>query len=90
MLIKLHELKRCPFCGELAEVKQIHMDKTALDAIRDGMWAVGCDGKNGALCPGNIWKFAPFYTTRELAVECWNTRPPLAVLDQEGKDAENR
>ena len=76
MYVRLHELKRCPFCGELAEVYRIPEEFPMR-----GLWVVGCDGKDGSLCPGHIHKWSPVYATRELAVEKWNTRPPLAVAD---------
>lgn len=64
-------LKRCPFCGELAIIEQLPYNP---DDIRSKTFVVGCDGKNGSLCPGYIWKCSPFYITRELAAECWNAR----------------
>ncbi len=76
MLVKLRELKRCPFCGEPAEVYQIGKEFNL-----HGLWVVGCDGKQSSLCPGYIHKWSPLYTTRELAVERWNGRPPMVVLD---------
>lgn len=78
-MAKLHELKRCPFCGELAEVIQIPFRP---DDIKSKTWVVGCDGKHGSLCPGYIDKCAPFYITRELAEEHWNNRPLIAVADE--------
>ena len=65
------ELRSCPFCGGEAKVIQI---PNAPDDIRSGMWSVGCDGANGSICPGYLYKLTPFYTTRELAVEMWNRR----------------
>lgn len=79
MYIKLHELKRCPFCGELAEVIQLPFSQ---DDIMSKKWVVGCDGKYGSLCPGYIYNCAPLYITREYAVEYWNHRPPIAVCDE--------
>ena len=79
MYIKLHELKRCPFCGELAKVTQLPF---APEDIKSRKWIVGCDGKNGSICPGYIDKCAPFYVTREQAVEYWNHRSPIAVADE--------
>lgn len=72
--IKLHELKRCPFCGELAKVLQLPF---CPESILSRMWLIGCDGKNGSICPGYIYKCAPFYVTREQAVEYWNRRPHI-------------
>lgn len=79
MYIKLHELKRCPFCGELAKVIQLPF---CPEDIKSKKWVVGCDGKYGSLCPGYIDKCAPFYITREQAVEYWNKRPPIVVADE--------
>ena len=76
---KMNELKRCPFCGELAEVIRIPY---CPDDIKSKTWVVGCDGKYGCLCPGYIYKCTPFYVTREQAVEYWNHRPPISVADK--------
>lgn len=62
-------LKRCPFCGEVAIVKQLLSND-----VRNKTFVVGCDGKNGSLCPGYIWKCSPFYLTRKQAVKYWNDR----------------
>lgn len=64
-------LKRCPFCGELANIKQLPYNP---EDIKSKKFIVGCDGKNGSLCPGYIWKCSPFYITREQAKEYWNTQ----------------
>ena len=79
MMVKRRELKRGPFCGGLANVEQMPFNP---DDIRSRKWIVGCDGKNGSLCPGYIYKCSPFYVTREYAIEYWNTRPSVVVLDE--------
>ena len=70
-MIKLHEMIRCPFCGESAQIEQLPF---CPDDIKSKMWVIGCDGKNGSLCPGYIYKCSPFYMSRELAVKMWNNR----------------
>ena len=67
--VKDTELRPCPFCGEEAKVIQI---PNAPDDIRSGMWAVGCDGAFGSICPGYRYKLTPFYATLENAVRMWN------------------
>lgn len=62
------ELKRCPFCGEPAEINMSIMG-----------WIVGCDGKEGPICPGYIWKAAPRYLTKEQAIRYWNGREESMV-----------
>lgn len=78
MRVKLHELKRCPFCGEPAKIDQLPFNP---EDIRSRKYVVGCDGKFGSLCPGYIWKCSPFYITREQTLEYWNARAPIAVMD---------
>lgn len=65
------ELKPCPFCGGTARVYQI---PRILDPMNEGLWIVGCDGDNGNLCPGYLWKCTPLYFTEEVAVRMWNHR----------------
>lgn len=72
------QLMRCPFCEESARIKQLPF---CPEDIKSKKWVVGCDGKNGDLCPGYIWKCAPFYVTRDQAVEYWNHRAPIAKAD---------
>ena len=60
-------LKPCPFCGGEAMVMQLELN-------HNKEWIIGCDGINGSLCPGDIYKLSPFYTSRELAVKMWNNR----------------
>ena len=68
----MHErLKTCPFCGGNAMVMQVDLK---LESILSGKWIIGCDGINGSLCPGYIFKCSPFYTSRELAIKMWNNR----------------
>jgi hypothetical protein len=69
-------LKSCPFCGGNAMTIQIELNT---ESILNGKWIIGCDGINGSLCPGYIYKCLPFYTSRELAVKMWNNR------DREGR-----
>ena len=70
-----NQLMMCPFCGESARIKQLPF---CPEDIKSKKWVVGCDGKNGNLCPGYIWKCTPFYVTRDQAVEYWNHRAPIA------------
>lgn len=65
-------LKSCPFCGEEAKIIQLNLKPE--NSILCKMWVIGCDGINGSLCPGYIYKCSPFYITSELAVRIWNNR----------------
>lgn len=76
--MKDKRIKRCPFCEEPAEISQLPFNP---DEILSNKWVIGCDGKNGSLCPGYIWKCTPFYLTIDQAIEYWNTRATIAVLD---------
>ena len=67
--VGMTDLRPCPFCGESAQIKQLPF---CPEDIKSKKWIVGCDGKNGNLCPGYIWKCAPFYVTRDQAVDNWN------------------
>lgn len=55
-------LKPCPFCGGEASVTK----------TRSHEWIIGCDSTYGSACPGYVWKCAPVYFTKELAVKAWN------------------
>ena len=71
--------KPCPFCG--GEAKIIQLDLEDEGGISNGMWAIGCDGINGSLCPGYIYKCSPVYVSKELAVAMWNHRKEMSAQD---------
>ena len=73
--VEMTDLRPCPFCEESAQIEQLPF---CPEDIKSKKWVVGCDGKNGSLCPGYIWKCAPFYVTRDQAVDYWNHRAPNA------------
>ena len=62
------EIKRCPFCGEEAEIRQ----KTSKGALLNE-YKIGCKTK---LCPGSG---KTYYKSKEQAIEKWNKRPNFAV-----------
>lgn len=67
------ELKPCPFCGGEAKIFQVGIDANP-DSVLNGTFVIGCDGINGSLCPGYIYKCSPVYMSKELAVKMWNDR----------------
>ena len=78
--MKMKKLKPCPFCGSKALVMQLKLNP---ESIKDKTWIIGCDGINGSLCPGYIYKCSPFYISIELAVKMWNNRMEKAVKGTE-------
>lgn len=67
----MDKLKPCPFCGGEAKITQLDLHS---ESIPYEKWIIGCDGINGSLCPGYIYKCSPVYTFRELAIRMWNNR----------------
>lgn len=67
------ELKPCPFCGGNAMIIRLGIDSNP-ESIFNGTYIIGCNGRNGVLCPGHVYKCSPLYTTKELAVKMWNDR----------------
>ena len=65
------KLKPCPFCGGNAMIMQVNLEYVS---ILNGMWVIGCDGTNGSLCPGYIYKCSSVYASKELTVKMWNDR----------------
>lgn len=72
-------LKSCPFCGGNAMTTKLELNP---ESILNGMWIIGCDGINGSICPGYIYKCSPFYISRELAVKMWNNRDGKRQIDK--------
>lgn len=70
------ELKSCPFCGGEAIIMQVGIDSNPKSSL-DGKYIIGCDGINGSLCPGYIYKCSPLYVNKELAVKMWNNRKKI-------------
>ena len=68
----IDKLKPCPFCGGKAKIMQL-VDFQPVSILND-RWIIGCDGIHASLCPGNVYKCAPFYMSKELAVRMWNNR----------------
>lgn len=67
------KLKSCPFCGGNAIIMRVGIDSN-LESTINGTWIIGCDGTNGSLCPGYIYKCSPLYVSKELAIKMWNNR----------------
>lgn len=62
------DLKPCPFCGGEAEIVKAHSNTTEYPYV------VVC--KND-LCNASVGKFS---TSREKAIEAWNTRKPMEAV----------
>lgn len=62
------DLKPCPFCGGEAEVVKAHSNTTEFPYV------VVC--KND-LCNASVGRFS---TSREKAIEAWNTRKPMEAV----------
>lgn len=65
------KLKPCPFCGGKARIMQLDLNP---DSILNKKWIIGCDGIYGSICPGYMYKCAPFYISMESAIRMWNNR----------------
>ena len=66
------KLKPCPFCGGEAKITQLDLQS---ENILNKKWVIGCDGiLFGPICPGYIYKCAPFYICKESAIRAWNNR----------------
>lgn len=67
----MKKLKPCPFCGGEAMVMQLELNH---ESILNKPCIIGCDGINGSMCPGYVYKCSPFYYTSKLAIRMWNNR----------------
>lgn len=74
------ELMPCPFCGGEAIITRVGIDSDP-ESILNGKYIIGCDGTNGSLCPGYVYKCSPLYMSKELAIRMWNNRKETSTQD---------